>query len=129
MWFHLLGECVISSGLSHHSKDLKQQTGVTARLKLRVLFGKQRIICPSGMRVGRPQRRGLNPSRRSLFIRFCLLPPKPAQRKLGWPGRLFVSPEVLTPVHGFSFVPFSWAFPFHCLLATVILDSIFTYLF
>ena len=36
---------------------------------------------------------------------------------------MFVSPEVLTLVRGFSFVPFSWAFPFVCLLATTILDS------
>ena len=36
---------------------------------------------------------------------------------------MFVSPEVLTPVRGFSFVPFSRAFPFLYLLATTILDS------
>ena len=33
-------ECVISSILSHHSKDLKQQTSVTAQSQPRVLFGK-----------------------------------------------------------------------------------------
>ena len=35
-------------------------------------------------------------------------------------GGMFVSPEVLTPVHGFSFVPFFQAFPFLCLLATIL---------
>ena len=40
------------------------------------------------------------------------LPPGPAPRKLGKPAGLFVLPEVLTPVFGPSFVPFSRAFPF-----------------
>ena len=48
-------------GVSHHSKDLKQQTSVTAWLQLRVLFSKQRIVHLQSVRVGRPQRRGLNP--------------------------------------------------------------------
>ena len=39
-------------------------------------------------------------------------PPGPALHKLGEPGGLFVLPEVLTPVFGPSFIPFSWAFPF-----------------
>jgi len=34
------GECVISLVLSHHSKDFKHKTNVTAWLQLRVLFGK-----------------------------------------------------------------------------------------
>ena len=38
---------------------------------------------------------------------------------------VFVSPEFLTLVHGFSFVPFSQDFPFPCLLATAILDFFF----
>ena len=42
-------------------------------------------------------------------------------------GGMFVSPEVLTLVHGFSFVPFLQAFPFLCLLATTILDSFFLF--
>ena len=45
-----------------------------------------------------------------LFICFSL--PGPVLCKLGQPGVLFVLPEVLTPVLGPSFVPFSWAFPF-----------------
>ena len=39
-------------------------------------------------------------------------PPGPALSKLGWPGVLFVLPEVLTPVLGPSFVLCLRAFPF-----------------
>ena len=42
-------------------------------------------------------------------------------------ANLFVSPEVLTLVRGFSFVPFFQTFPFLCLLATTILDSCFLF--
>ena len=79
----MVGECVISSVLSHHSKDLKWRTSVTARLQLRVLLGKQRKVHSQGVRVGRPRRRGLNPSWLPLFIR--LSPPllEPALCKLG----------------------------------------------
>ena len=57
----MINHNVIYSVLSHHSKDLKQQTNVTAWLQLRVLFSKQRIVHLQGVRVGQPQRRGLNP--------------------------------------------------------------------
>ena len=79
----LLGECVTSLVLSRHSKDLKQRTSVTARLQLRVLLGKQRKVHPQGVRAGRPQRRGLNPSWLPLFIRLPPPPLEPAQCKLG----------------------------------------------
>ena len=77
------GECVISSVLSDHSKDLKWRASVTAQLQLRVLFGKQRKVHPRGVTGGRPQRRGLNPSWLPLFRR--LSPPllEPALCKLG----------------------------------------------
>ena len=52
-----------------------------------------------------------------LFIRLFL--PGPVLCKLGQPGVLFVLPEVLTPVHGLSFVLFFLL----CLLATAIWDS------
>ena len=42
-------------------------------------------------------------------------------------GSVFVSPEDLTLVCGFSLVPFLQAFSFLCLLATVILDSFFLF--
>ena len=54
----MLGECVISSFLSRHSKDLKWRTSVTAWLQLSILLGKQRRVHPRGVRAGRPQRRG-----------------------------------------------------------------------
>jgi len=59
-------------------------------------------------------------------------PPSPPTRLpyANWPsqeGGVFVSPEVLTLVPGFSFVPFSRAFPFLCLLTTAILDSFFLF--
>ena len=62
-WHHvcqLHQECVISLVLSHHCKDLKQQTSVTTRLQLRVLFHKQSKVHPCGVRAGRPQRRDPN---------------------------------------------------------------------
>ena len=64
----LSGECVISSVLSCCSKDLKWWTSDTALLQLRVLFNKQRKLHPQGMRVGQPQRRGVNPSWLPPFI-------------------------------------------------------------
>ena len=48
---HVSAECVISLVLSCCNKNLKWQTSVTAWLQLRVLFSKQRIIHPRGMRV------------------------------------------------------------------------------
>ena len=46
-----------------------------------------------------------------LFM-FFSPPPEPVLCKLGWPGGLFVLPEVLTPVCRPFFVLFSWPFPF-----------------
>ena len=115
--FCLLGECIISQVLSYHTKDLKWRTSVTAQLQLWVLFGKQRIVPPRGVRAGWLQRKDLNLSWLPLFM-FCL-PPNwacPVQIGLATGRGMFVSPEVLTLVHGFSFVPFSQAFPFLCLL-------------
>ena len=65
-------------------QNLKRRTSVLAWLQLRVLPGKQqRKVHPQGVRVGRPRRRGLNPSWLPLFIR--LSPPllEPALCKLG----------------------------------------------
>ena len=52
-------------------------------------------------------------------------PPQPALCKLGQPGGLFASSEVLTLVFRPSFVLFLQAFSFLCLLVTAILDSFF----
>ena len=71
--FCLFGECIISLVLSYRSKDLKWWTIVTARLQLWVLFSKQSIVHPRGVRAGWPQRRDLSLSRLPLFM-CCLLP-------------------------------------------------------
>ena len=49
---------------------MKRRTRVTAQLQLNILFGKQRIACLGGMRVGQPQRRSLNSSLLPLLILF-----------------------------------------------------------
>ena len=59
-----------------------------------------------------------------LFIKmFCLL--LLSLSYVNWARDLFISPVVLTLVLRFSFVPFSRAFSFLCLLATAILASFF----
>ena len=69
---------------------------------------------------GRP-----TPKERSQSILACLLPvlSMPYANWVSQEGDVFVSPKVITPVHGFSFVPFLQAFLYLCLLATTILDS------
>ena len=63
-----------------------------------------------------------------LLFLYVFPPPRgPALCKLGWPGVLYVLPEVLTPVLGPSFVLFFTGFSFPCLLATTILDSFFLF--
>ena len=115
----MLGECVTSLVLSSCCKYLKWWTSVTAGFQLRVLFSKQTKVYPPGRRACQPLRRGiLSSSWHPLFISFSILP-APVLCKLSWPGGLSVSSEVLTPVPGFSFVPFSWAFPFLCLFSSV----------
>ena len=77
--------------------------------------------------MGQPQRRALNPSW-FLFLFICLLPTEPAYtNQASQEGGVFVPPKVLTPVPGFSFVLFSLAFPFLCLLATALLKSFFLF--
>ena len=76
---------------------------------------------------------GLTPKERpqsilaSSFYTFVFSSPWLYANWTGQEGGVFVSPEVLTPVCGFSFLPFSWAFPFLCLLATTILDYFFLF--
>ena len=69
----LSGECVISSVLSCHSKNSKQQTSVTTRLQFSFFFGKQRKICPWGMRAGRPKRCKEKRSQRLNFGSSCYM--------------------------------------------------------
>ena len=61
-WISVLGECVISLVLSCHNEDLKWRTKVIAWLQLTVLFVKQRVGNPGGVRAAWPQKRGLSPS-------------------------------------------------------------------
>ena len=101
------GDCVICLVLSYGSKDLKWHTSVTVQLQLRVLFGKQRIVHPPGVRADWPQKRGLNLYWPPHFIHFVSSPLiLPYANWASQEGVVFVSPEVLTLVCGFSFVPF-----------------------
>ena len=78
-----------------------------------VLFGKQRKVHPRALRAGPPQMRGLNPFWLPLFINFVSYALSlPYANWASQEGGMFVSPEVLTPVCGFSFVPFLRVFPF-----------------
>ena len=115
------GECVISSVLFLCSKDLKWWNSVTAQS-----FIRQRKVHPRGAKAGR-----LRQEKPQSFLAssFFLSPPQ-GLACANWAsqeGGVFVLPEVLTLVCRFSFVPFSSAFPFLCLLATTILDSFFSY--
>ena len=124
----LCQESVISLALSYWNKDLKQETSATAQLQLRVLFGKQRIVHPPGVRADWPQKRGLNLYWPPHFIHFVSSPLiLPYANWASQEGVVFVSPEVLTLVCGFSFVPFLQAFPFLCLLTTAIFYSFFLF--
>ena len=115
-------ECVISLVLSHHNKNLKQRTSVTALGWISVtvpcyrpvLVRKQMKIHPRGTGACQPKRCEEKRQTRAfwlLFLYVLFLPPGPALCKLGQPGVLFVLPEVLTLVLGPSFVLFSWVFP------------------
>ena len=129
----MAGECVISSLLSRHSKDLKWQTSVTARLQLSFFWQAKESILP--MREG-----GLTPKARprsvlaSSFYTFVSSPPlEPALCKFDWPRRACVCFTWSSPFfpYGFSFVLmfffFCAGYSLFCLLATVILDSVFLF--
>ena len=110
------GQCVISLVLSCPSNDLKWRTSVTAWLQLN--FFKQRIVHPQVLRVDQPKRRGLNPSWLLTFMQIVSSQPL-SLLYVSWAsleGGMFVSPEVLTPVRGFSvrifFYPFGPFFVF-----------------
>ena len=114
----LSANCVISSVLFQHNKGLKQRTRVTAQLQLRILFGKRSTVYPQGVRAAWPQRKGLNLSWLLFLERHLgdILSPLPwacpTQMRASEEEGMFVSCEAPYGVSGFSFVPFSWAFPF-----------------
>ena len=102
---------------------------VTAPLQLRVLFHRQRIVHPRGVRAGQTQRRDPSLSQLPLFKCFVSSPSEPVLCKPGLAMKgvcLFRRRFSLWSVY-FSFVPFVWAFPFVCLFATTILDSFFLF--
>ena len=109
LFMGLSGECVISSVLSHHSKNLKWQTSVTARLQLtfkqQTSISAQFYLASKGKYILKAGRQANTKEETIRGVQFWLLfsyifppPPEPALCKLGQPGGLFVSPEILTPV-------------------------------
>ena len=84
----LSGECVISSVLSSHSKNLKRQNDqcYSSMLQLSFIWQAKENI-PSGMRVGQPKRRKekKNPQLNfgSSFYMLFSPPPEPTLCKLG----------------------------------------------
>ena len=109
LWLSIVGGVCNFLG----SVSLQQRFEMVDQCYTSVLFGKQRIVHPSRMRVGRPERGELNPSWFPLFICFVSSPLSlPYANWASQEGGTFVSPEVLTPVCGIPFVPFLPTFPF-----------------
>ena len=103
-WNQMLGEFVMSLVLSHHSKNLKLQMN---QCYSSVLLGKTNNSIPWRSDHGLTQkmkRREAPAQFWPLFLHVLCPPSEPALCKLGYPGGLFVLPEVLTPVLGPSFV-------------------------
>ena len=113
----------VISVLSPHNKDLKQRT-----LKPSAHHSSQRVLqCritvqfyleSKGKYILARGERDRWPCGSSFYMSFP--PPKPALCKLGQPGMLFVSPEVLTPVLRPSFCSIFTGFSLPCLSATAI---------
>ena len=83
---NLSGDCVISSVLSHHGKNLKWCTSVTVGYSS-VLFSKQRIVHPRDMTVSQPQRKGLNLSWLPPFISLSSPPCPLSLSYANWDGQ------------------------------------------
>ena len=114
----MLGEFVISLVLSHHSKNLKQRTN---QCYSSVLLGKTNNSIPWRSEHGLTQkmkRREAPAQFWPLFLRVLCPHSEPAlwvacpmgSLPCGYPGGLFVLPEVLSPVLGPSFVLVTQAF-------------------
>ena len=116
----LSGECVISTVLSGRSRDLKRWTVLQLSYSSEFYSASKGWVDP---KAEVPICLGF------LLLYICLLPilSLPYANWAGQGGGVFVSPEVLTPILGFSFVPFLQAFLFLCLLDTTILDSFFLF--
>ena len=114
------GDRVISSVLSHHSKDLKWWTSVTVWLQLSFIW-RAKYSTPSSCEDGpTPKERSQSVLASSFYMFVSPTLSLPSANWASQEGGVFVSPEVLTPVHGFSFAPFSQDFFLLCLLATAI---------
>ena len=138
--FELSGDSVISSVLSHHSKNLKLRmdqcqssvyvwgvcnfpSSVSPQQKFEVMDGpvlqlsfiwQAKGKTSSRREGGLTQKIGRETHSSNLapLLIFYFSSPEPDLCKLGWPGELFVSSQVLTLVLRPSVVLFSQAFPF-----------------
>ena len=98
-------ECVISLVLFHCSKDFKQRTSVTAQLQLS-FTGQAKESTPSTCE-DMPTQKERAQSWLPLFTDFVSSPQNlPYANWASQKGGVFVSPEFLTSVCEFSFVPF-----------------------
>lgn len=80
-----------------------------------VLFGKQRLGHPQGVRAGQPKGEALLLWLPLGFLLVCFVSSPLSRPYANWAsqeGGVFVSPDVLIPICRFSFVLFLWAFPF-----------------
>ena len=118
----LLGDYVISSVLSHHSKNLKRWTD---QCYSSVLFRKQRKIHPQGVRPDQPKRHEEKPPAQFwlffLYVFFLLPLGLPYVNWSSQEGCLFYLRSSNLPC--FIFTGFSLL----CLLTTAILDSFFLF--
>lgn len=122
----ILKKCVTSSVLSHGRKTLKWQTSVTALLQL-TFIQQAKDSTPSRYEGGPPLKEKPPYILASSFYTFVSSTPwaYPMQIWLAKKGMYLFHLKLSLWVHGFSFVPFSGAYPFLCSLATTILDSFF----
>ena len=123
----VLGEYVISSVLSHGSKDLKWRASVTALLQLSFTWQAKdsSLLRHEGRLIQKERPQSILASSFYSFVSSRL-----SRTYANWANQeagVLDSPEGLTPVCRFSFVSFLQAFPFLCLLGIAILDSFFLF--
>ena len=107
------GECITSSVLSYHSKNLKWWTSVTSLLQLFYSASKRKYTLKALERVDPKGGAPVHPGFLLLYV--CLLPSLslPYANWTGQEGGVFVSPEVLTPCPWiFLLFHFCGLFPF-----------------
>ena len=96
---------------------------------VKILFSKERIVHPQRHESGPTPKERPQPVLTPYFIHFVSPCPEPARCKLGIAreGACLFQQKFLFQSMEFSFVPFSWAFPFLYLLATTSLYSFFLF--